>query len=73
MAIGVELSNGDNASKVQAKCLRKSLLVTAEGSTLLLPALDIDHAVAKRGWDILEACIEAPCEFSHITRSTFSR
>ena len=58
MAIGSELDTDDYASDIQAKCQRNGLLITAEGSTLLLlPSLNIDQAIAKQGLDILERCI----------------
>ncbi|PTR14410.1 putrescine aminotransferase/taurine--2-oxoglutarate transaminase [Nitrosospira sp. Nsp2] len=58
MAIGLELDTDDYASDIQAKCQRNGLLITAEGSTLLLlPSLNIDQAIAKQGLDILERCI----------------
>jgi acetylornithine/succinyldiaminopimelate/putrescine aminotransferase len=58
LAIGLDLNSEDVAAKIQAKCRRAGLLTTTEGTTLLmLPALNIDQAVAEQGLDILEKCI----------------
>jgi acetylornithine/succinyldiaminopimelate/putrescine aminotransferase len=58
LAIGVDLGDEDYASRVEEKCRRKGLLVVSQDeSILLLPALTIDRAVAKRAMDILEASI----------------
>ncbi|MDB5839257.1 MAG: argD [Herminiimonas sp.] len=58
LAIGVDVHDKAYASRVQAKCRRAGLLLTAEGSTLLiLPALDIDQRIAGQGLDILESCV----------------
>ena len=58
LAIGVDLGDADYASRVEEKCRRKGLLVVSQDqSILLLPALTIDRAVAKRAMDILEASI----------------
>jgi 4-aminobutyrate aminotransferase-like enzyme len=55
LAIGIDLNDEDYVSKIQAKCRRQGLLLTTEGSTLLLlPALNIDHAVAEQGLNILQ-------------------
>jgi acetylornithine/succinyldiaminopimelate/putrescine aminotransferase len=57
LAIGVELRSSDYADRVQAKCRREGLLLSTEDATLLLlPALNVDEAIAKRGLDILERC-----------------
>jgi acetylornithine/succinyldiaminopimelate/putrescine aminotransferase len=56
LAIGVDLADENEASKVQERCRRQGLLVATEGATLLLlPALTIDPALAEQGLDLLEA------------------
>lgn len=58
LAIGIELDNEDYASRIQEQCRKQGLLISSEGSTLiLLPALNINRATAKRGLDILKRCI----------------
>jgi acetylornithine/succinyldiaminopimelate/putrescine aminotransferase len=58
LAIGVDLGDEDYASRIEEKCRRKGLLVVSQDeSILLLPALTIDRAVAKRAMDIFEASI----------------
>jgi acetylornithine/succinyldiaminopimelate/putrescine aminotransferase len=58
LAIGVDLHDEDYASRVEEKCRRNGLLVVSQDeSVLLLPALTIDRAVARRAMDILEASI----------------
>ena len=58
LAIGVDLGDEDYADKLQTKCRREGLLISTEGSTLLLlPALTIDRATAEKGLDILASCI----------------
>jgi 4-aminobutyrate aminotransferase-like enzyme len=54
----VDLGDEDYASRIEEKCRRKGLLVVSQDeSILLLPALTIDRAVAKRAMDIFEASI----------------
>ena len=58
LAIGIEFGDEKYVSKLGDQCRREGLLVSPEGKTLLLiPALDIDHATAKAGLDILERCV----------------
>jgi acetylornithine/succinyldiaminopimelate/putrescine aminotransferase len=58
LAIGVDLGDEDYATRVAEKCRRKGLLIVSQDeSILLLPALTVDRAVAKRAMDILEASI----------------
>jgi 4-aminobutyrate aminotransferase-like enzyme len=58
LAIAVDVKDEDYAEKVQQKCRRAGLLVSTEGtSILLLPALNIERQVAKRGLDILERAL----------------
>ena len=58
LAIGVDVEREEYASKVQDRCREEGLLISTEGSTLLLlPALDVDRAIADRGLDILAACV----------------
>ena len=58
LAIGIELKTEAYASKIQARCRREGMLLSAEGSTLLMfPALNIDQAVADRGLNILARCL----------------
>lgn len=57
LAVAVDLHSEEDASNLQTKCRRGGLLITAEGSAvLLLPTLNISREVAKRGLDILEMC-----------------
>jgi 4-aminobutyrate aminotransferase-like enzyme len=57
LAIGVDLGDEDRVSRLAERCRKNGLLVSDEGETLLLiPALNIDRATAKRGLDILERC-----------------
>ena len=54
LAIGVDVGDEDYADTVQDKCRRNGLLVSTEGSTvLLLPSLVIDQRTAARGLDML--------------------
>jgi 4-aminobutyrate aminotransferase-like enzyme len=54
LAIGIDVGDEDYADAIQEKCRRNGLLVTTEGSTvLLLPALTIDARTAAKGLDIL--------------------
>jgi adenosylmethionine-8-amino-7-oxononanoate aminotransferase len=58
LAIGVDVKDEDYASEIEDGCRRRGLLLTTEGSSLLLlPALNIDRSVARRGLDILETAI----------------
>jgi acetylornithine/succinyldiaminopimelate/putrescine aminotransferase len=58
LAIGVDVGDEDYASKIQTKCQRKGLLLSIEGSSLLLlPALNIDQPVIEKALNILEDCI----------------
>ena len=52
-AIGIDVGDEDYADSIQDKCRRNGLLVSAEGSTvLLLPSLVIDKRTAARGLDL---------------------
>jgi acetylornithine/succinyldiaminopimelate/putrescine aminotransferase len=56
LAIGVDVKNERRAERIRSSCVRRGLLLTTQGSKLLLlPPLTIDAAVAQRGLDILEA------------------
>jgi acetylornithine/succinyldiaminopimelate/putrescine aminotransferase len=58
LAIAVDVGDEEYASSVLDKCRRGGLLLTSQDtSILLLPALTVDRAVAKRGLDILEASV----------------
>jgi acetylornithine/succinyldiaminopimelate/putrescine aminotransferase len=58
LAIGIDVGDEDYADTVQKKCRRNGLLVSTEGSTvLLLPSLVIDQRTAARGLDILARSI----------------
>jgi acetylornithine/succinyldiaminopimelate/putrescine aminotransferase len=58
LAIGVDVGDEDYADAIQDKCRRNGLLVSTEGSTvLLLPSLAIDKGTAARGLDILARSI----------------
>jgi 4-aminobutyrate aminotransferase-like enzyme len=58
LAIGVDVGDEDYASKIQGRCLRKGLLLSKEGSSLLLlPALSIDQPTIEKALNILEDCI----------------
>jgi acetylornithine/succinyldiaminopimelate/putrescine aminotransferase len=58
LAIGVDVDDEDYASDIEEKARRRGLLFTTEGSSLLLlPALNIERSVARRGLDILEKAI----------------
>jgi acetylornithine/succinyldiaminopimelate/putrescine aminotransferase len=58
LAIGVDVNDEEYAGRIKTRCQRKGLLITKEGSTLLLlPALTIDEEDAIRGMDVLERCV----------------
>jgi acetylornithine/succinyldiaminopimelate/putrescine aminotransferase len=59
LAIGIDLEDEDYASELQEKSRRRGLLFSHEsGSTLLLlPALNMERSVARKGLDILESCL----------------
>jgi acetylornithine/succinyldiaminopimelate/putrescine aminotransferase len=58
LAIGIDVGDEAYADAIQAKCRRNGLLVSTEGSTvLLLPSLAIDKRTAARGLDILARSI----------------
>jgi len=58
LAIGIDVGDEDYADTVQEKCRRNGLLVSTEGSTvLLLPSLVIDRRTAAKGLDILARSI----------------
>ena len=58
LAIGIDLGAEEDADAIQEKCCRNGLLVSTEGSTvLLLPSLVIDQRTASRGLDILARSI----------------
>jgi acetylornithine/succinyldiaminopimelate/putrescine aminotransferase len=58
LAIGIDVGDDDYADAIQSKCRRNGLLVSTEGSTvLLLPSLAIDKRTAARGLDILARSI----------------
>jgi acetylornithine/succinyldiaminopimelate/putrescine aminotransferase len=54
LAIGIDVGSEDYADAIHGKCRRNGLLVSSEGSTvLLLPSLTIDKRTAARGLDML--------------------
>jgi 4-aminobutyrate aminotransferase-like enzyme len=58
LAIGIDLGDEDYADAIQHRCHRNGLLVSTEGSTvLLLPSLAIDKRTAARGLDLLARAI----------------
>src|SRR6187399_359518 len=58
LAIGIDVGDEDYADAIHDKCRRNGLLVSTEGSTvLLLPSLAIDKETAARGLDILARSI----------------
>lgn len=58
LAIGIEVSSERYASRIEERCRKRGLLLTTEGATvLLLPALDITRAAARKGLDILERSV----------------
>ena len=58
LAIGIDVGDEDYADAIHDKCRRNGLLVSTEGSTvLLLPSLAIDKRTAARGLDILARSI----------------
>jgi len=58
LAIGIDVGDEDYADTIHDKCRRNGLLVSTEGSTvLLLPSLAIDKRTAARGLDILARSI----------------
>lgn len=58
LAIGIDVGADDYADAIRDKCRRNGLLVSTEGSTvLLLPSLAIDKRTAARGLDILARSI----------------
>ena len=58
LAIGIDVGSEDYADAITAKCRRNGLLVSTEGSAvLLLPSLEIDKRTAARGLDLLARSI----------------
>jgi acetylornithine/succinyldiaminopimelate/putrescine aminotransferase len=58
LAIGIDVGGDEYADAIQEKCRRNGLLVSTEGSTvLLLPSLVIDRRTAARALDILARSI----------------
>jgi acetylornithine/succinyldiaminopimelate/putrescine aminotransferase len=58
LAIGIDVGSEEYADAIHDKCHRNGLLVSTEGSTvLLLPSLVIDKRTAARGLDILARSI----------------
>jgi acetylornithine/succinyldiaminopimelate/putrescine aminotransferase len=58
LAIGIDVGSEDYADAIHDKCRRHGLLVSTEGSTvLLLPSLAIDKRTAARGLDALARSI----------------
>jgi acetylornithine/succinyldiaminopimelate/putrescine aminotransferase len=55
LAIALDFEKGSYASRIEERCRKRGLLVTSQGTqVLLLPALNVDRRVAARGLDILE-------------------
>jgi adenosylmethionine-8-amino-7-oxononanoate aminotransferase len=60
LALGVVTKGKEQAETIKEKCLKKGVLVAAEGDVVtLFPPLVIDEATAKEGLDILELCAAA--------------
>ena len=60
LAIGIDVGSEDyaDADAITSKCRRNGLLVSSEGSTvMLLPSLTIDKRTAAKGLDILARSI----------------
>jgi acetylornithine/succinyldiaminopimelate/putrescine aminotransferase len=58
LAIGIDVGDEAYADAIQERCRRNRLLVSTEGSTvLLLPSLTIDKRTAARGLDMLARSI----------------
>ena len=58
LAIGIDVGEEDYADAINDKCRRNGLLVSTEGSTvLLLPSLTIDKRTASKGLDMLARSI----------------
>lgn len=58
LAIGIDVGDEDYADAIQERCRRNGLLVSTEGSAvLLLPALTIDQRTAAKGLDVLARSI----------------
>jgi acetylornithine/succinyldiaminopimelate/putrescine aminotransferase len=58
LAIGVDVEDEEYADRIESRCRRRGLLITTEGSTLLLlPALTIGEQDAHRAMDLLERCV----------------
>ena len=55
--LAIAVDTGPRAGRIEERCRRKGLLLTAEENTvLLLPPLTLERRVAERGLDILERC-----------------
>jgi 4-aminobutyrate aminotransferase-like enzyme len=58
LAIAVDFGDERYCEKIGERCRRLGLLVSPEGeSVLLIPALNIDRAAAKRGLDIFQEVV----------------
>jgi acetylornithine/succinyldiaminopimelate/putrescine aminotransferase len=58
LAVGIDVGDEDYAEAIHDKCRRNGLLVSTEGSTvLLLPSLAIDKRTAAKGLDVLARSI----------------
>ena len=58
LAIGIDFHDEDAADEVETSCRRAGLLVSTEGTTvLLLPALNVARSVASRALDIFAECV----------------
>ena len=57
LAIDVDIGTERYAAKLQEDARREGLLFSADGSGLrLIPALNVDHAIAEKNLDILQRC-----------------
>jgi 4-aminobutyrate aminotransferase-like enzyme len=57
LAIAIDFGDEKAAGRLGKRCRDAGLLLSVEGeSVLLIPALTIDRATARKGLDILEAC-----------------
>jgi acetylornithine/succinyldiaminopimelate/putrescine aminotransferase len=58
LAIAIDVGDEDRAEEIAGRCRRNGLLIsTDETLLLLLPALNIDRATARRGLDILSRAV----------------
>jgi acetylornithine/succinyldiaminopimelate/putrescine aminotransferase len=60
LAIGIDFGDEGYCEKIGERCREAGLLVSPEGATvLLIPALNIDRATARRGLDRFEKVVSS--------------